>query len=1791
MTEKMEVEVIPSPTELAEATDEERMEGDPPGSEVRAKDEKERKKRHREAGHVKKQIPDEDDDPDLDSPSKRALQGGEAPLSANEIRSLLFGHVNEMKEAWRNFQGRIDQVELQQVQHGHEMQAVKMRTKILEQDSASHRQALDQTNRNMDELTEEVKNMKVQLENVSTNKGILPAAAPGPSTTSLRATTANDPWGDYLRGRAAASGSKDEGSGVTLAANAGKDRTGDGLSEEDKRTLVIGGWLRDTKKQVIEEEFAKAIDNEEVKKFLDTTTLAIYGPRRSVGMLKFEARPGESNAEMKERMWGVIKFFASLKLVLPSTAGTGAEPKVAISLAADTKDEKGGVKCLLNTAFTAYDCDWFPEIVNTFSCLVAGLISMSWQLQQDAASTPLRRRWNVNSEITKRPVSPQVSTLMIPCQTHLLHRPIALRDLAHVGMYLGRVENIAGAELHAGTWEDKNMTFWMWLRQMRIFFVYRKLLADLVVGMKWTPKSFTGSCIVMILSGGELEAISEFFGSLPGKWRQYPLICGVDSNEKVAWLLDEGEGAADLHVAEGSNNFNALLDAALKEGCQLVAPEAHQRDQPTHFPRDEERRGKQIDLVLVRQTCTTKLSIEPDRRHVIGSDHAFLHFEVLTASSRAAKWGGDSRARYMCKELYDETIVDEDDLIKLATECSKPRRSRAYQDSSEIKDAIQLAKQNNDKATWKAVHRMRRQARIDWQRSRLARILNGSWDEFRQLQSEKKKRRGWWGEMLVDRSASELTTAVCDHFEKKMVDPDRQNWDDELTEIIGSIVVEGEFQVFSLLDVRVELQAMRARSAVGPDGLGVDFLRHAASHETIGPQLCELINHIVSTLATPASWKKSFLALLAKTKQPQHPGDLRPIAVSSAFNKLVNRLVCTRAMPACRRGSPVSACGKGRQAADLIGAASRIRDVVREWRLPALLGKLDVAGLVENSDIFYINYIRMYWKVLIGEEDFKIAPIGESLKILGLSFSFAEKPSQQAQELLARTRAAAAAHKDILQAHGAWMKKMSILRSLVESQYAWTAGAVHWSSTDLAAANTMTGSRGIPALFVSAVFGSTTTVARDGVKRFSLYNTTSLDIGHEDVKFSKTERASPVSRCEHFCGGPLHGGDTSNPLALQLAFDMQVAADRFAWYPLVCLLSSRRGIKNLLLVPPLAMAVVAAWSMTPPPSLCLLHVLWTLLQPLPVLGGWDEDWGDFVADDNNQPAESWRENTWQPSSRPPTACPSSTLTPSSWPCPSSCSSSPPTHDANYMMYMANIWEEFEEAKQLPLPEPNMEPDDAACQWDEEVSCAEQLEEFHYDAPPRPSGWDAVHTADSTPADCEQNDGQAREAWLQALQDTNELVVAESLAHFHYILMFNHKLDGLDDVGDRELFLLLFAVVGQTTVDGENVVEAVTFYGESFQVWGESGSVQPDVNDAPPPALGLSESPQPAIDTDGAVADTESSHESSGDGVNHTVGFWRNGEWASAAPAEPDEEDDLGLWVQDNEAASYFVVLFQFMVVVEYELSVGGVPAGIIQRLEAFLQQLDDRQELYGTGEETAVSPVVTPPDAVGIWREVETEAGMEAHNDYNSDYFGDVDEFFYFFDLDTVYYPFFEYFVDFGNAHNDYITLYFGALDELLYFCDLIREYNPTLKFNTDFDEALFGYISFGPGSRLHWRSSARGLPRRRMLFLLMLVKQRPSPTKNFEFLTLVFCLSALTLPGFFLVKLLVVANIDLGRHHDLENVRYRRKEKLKVGKQARMLTSWDQWMPVCTCLLLRLLALWGDGVDDRGAYTCCHDY
>ena len=98
------------------------------------------------------------------------------------------------------------------------------------------------------------------------------------------------------------------------------------LTEEEKRTLVLGGWLQDTKRGVIEEEAAFILQLEEAKPLLDTDKIMVYGPRCSVGMLKFTVREGETAQQMKDRMWEFVKCVSKLKHQLPSTR-SGSEAR------------------------------------------------------------------------------------------------------------------------------------------------------------------------------------------------------------------------------------------------------------------------------------------------------------------------------------------------------------------------------------------------------------------------------------------------------------------------------------------------------------------------------------------------------------------------------------------------------------------------------------------------------------------------------------------------------------------------------------------------------------------------------------------------------------------------------------------------------------------------------------------------------------------------------------------------------------------------------------------------------------------------------------------------------------------------------------------------------------------------------------------------------------------------------------------------------------------------------------------------------------------------------------------------------------------------------------------------------------------------------------------------------------------------------------------------------------------------------------------------------------------------
>ena len=220
----------------------------------------------------------------------------------------------------------------------------------------------------------------------------------------------------------------------------------------------------------------------------------------------------------------------------------------------------------------------------------------------------------------------------------------------------------------------------------------------------------------------------------------------------------------------------------------------------------------------------------------LGQNHALLFADVFVHNARCrTHWGNNSRARWVYRELEEIDIVDEDELIQLAHQCTRPRTSTAYRDGSEVRRAISAAKESNSPADWKKVHRLRKNARKLWQQLRLQRVLGGDWDQYRLLQNDKKRRRGWWGGLLQERSSAQLTQEVQEHLKGKMTDRTQGvKWDDKLGHLIESVENKSPFVPFQLHEVCTELQLMKCKSAVGPDGIGVHLLRVVAGHPKLG---------------------------------------------------------------------------------------------------------------------------------------------------------------------------------------------------------------------------------------------------------------------------------------------------------------------------------------------------------------------------------------------------------------------------------------------------------------------------------------------------------------------------------------------------------------------------------------------------------------------------------------------------------------------------------------------------------------------------------------------------------------------------------------------------------------------------------------------------------------------------------------------------------------------------------------------------------------------------------------------
>ncbi|CAE7674710.1 unnamed protein product, partial [Symbiodinium sp. CCMP2456] len=1049
-------------------------------------------------------------------------------------------HMFEMRAAWGEERARVDKLESKHANIEKEMSEVKGRTAAVELKVQEQSMNQGRHERKLDEIAEDLAKLKVEVGE---------RAVPAGNHREPRAQ--EDPWASYLNSRQREGKKMYAGNPVARHGGDGGQTEDGGLTEDEKRTLILGGWAQDTKKSVIETESKVLLGRPELQGLLDVEQAAVYGPRRSVGSLKFEFRANEDFKAVRERMWGVVKGLRDMGEVMPSAKG-------------DLRDHR------------KYRGDVDTDLAKPLGERHPGAASLRGARRRAGRFS----QWNLGGQ--------PVDTL-----------EVVLHDSDFVA-----VQEVARGE---PGWDELNDDHFHWVLH-RHGEQYRGVgigiaqdLLDSVVDKIASPRGIWVLARIKGIGGvvfGSIHchtgatqqtyanAVQQFFYGLKRKWRQYPIVLGADVNEQPGWHEAE-EGHAE--VINANVNLSAFLEEATREGIVPVVPAPSLRQSPTHFPRDATREGRQIDMILGKSMTMSNVHFRPELRHCIGTDHAELHVDIYTSISRFQAWGQDTRPRRLASLLPDhEIIVDEEDLRKLARECTAPRASPVYRDSQEIKDMIHQARVNNDKDGWKQVHKMRKKAKRRWQQERTERVVHGDWSAFRSYKRDRTRKKGWWGRMLQDKSAVELTTQVQQHLQDKMTNPADETWPERLGNFIQAVPRPKTWRPYSKEEVFECLSHMRPHTAVGLDMVCVDLLKAIVLHDTLGEQLVDLINHIIFHNEQPADWSTSVLALLAKCPSPAAPGDLRPICVGSNFEKLANRLIMGRVFPALRRGSRISTCGKGRQVADLIGAITRLRDMAHEWREPLLIAKLDVAGafdrlsrdevarmvvartsntnlgvevqfLLRQLDVntlrgtvpggheisvhanvgirqgapdsaelfglvmgmllddmleggpwkqvgfafedlpvdllffqddvfvFETTAARLARKIeiiggalgqgglklamnktkVIASPDYKGKMVirvegqdvhitkGSSIRVLGVSFDLGGPPSQQAEELLGRARAAYSEHRPLLVAKSSWKQKAYIISMLITSTWRWSAGCVHWSKESLAKANSL----------------------------------------------------------------------------------------------------------------------------------------------------------------------------------------------------------------------------------------------------------------------------------------------------------------------------------------------------------------------------------------------------------------------------------------------------------------------------------------------------------------------------------------------------------------------------------------------------------------------------------------------------------------------------------------------------------------------------------------------------------------
>ena len=211
--------------------------------------------------------------------SRRVLSpGDDQPVTSREFRAMLQQHLQAMTASWGEFSKRLEGVEQDNARGRNERDSLFSRVAQVERKQGEGDVRIAKIEKDLAALKEMKDGQPQKGENM-------------------------DPWQAYRAKHGALPPKGAPNPNPTAAGGDPREAPGrDELSEEDKRTLVLGGWAQDTKRQTIQEEAGVFLSREDVKGLLDASELTVYGPRRSFGLLRFQVRSGETPGDVRNRM-------------------------------------------------------------------------------------------------------------------------------------------------------------------------------------------------------------------------------------------------------------------------------------------------------------------------------------------------------------------------------------------------------------------------------------------------------------------------------------------------------------------------------------------------------------------------------------------------------------------------------------------------------------------------------------------------------------------------------------------------------------------------------------------------------------------------------------------------------------------------------------------------------------------------------------------------------------------------------------------------------------------------------------------------------------------------------------------------------------------------------------------------------------------------------------------------------------------------------------------------------------------------------------------------------------------------------------------------------------------------------------------------------------------------------------------------------------------------------------------------------------------------------------------------